>query len=187
MSCQATAAFIASTPPPRRGARAARAARAAPCRWEGRTAARSRPPAPRPAPARGPRRRSAARGRRPRTSAARRARRRACPRRPCGRGAATSSSQSASQTQETSRPSAMLSLRTPEHVEALALQRDGAQDLVGARGVLDQQQRRVAGRASRSQRLRAAERGRHGLPGPATISASDAPSTPHSAAAASAL
>ena len=110
-----------------------------------------------------------------------------------------SSSKSASQIQETSRPSAILSLSTPEQVVLAGLERERAQHLVGAGRVLDQQDPQLAPAGSRPgagspARARARERDRLGAPErglvlcrPATMLASGTSSAVASAAAASAL
>ena len=125
-----------------------------------------------------------ARGR-PRTSAAAPARPRACPLQVARRTRRASTSKSASQTHETSRPSAVRSLRTARRSCSPVLERERAQHLVGARGVLDEQDRQVApverARSPRARRRPAT------ASSPATTSASGAPSASASAAAASAL
>ncbi len=72
-----------------------------------------------------------------------------------------SSSKSASQIQETSRPSAILSLRTPSRSCSPGSERERAQHLVGAGGILDEQDPHLA--PADVHGLGAAERGLRGL------------------------
>ena len=91
-------------------------------------------------------------------------------RRPGARGR-RATSKSASQTHETSRPSAVRSLRIAEQVELAALERQRPQHLVGARRVLDQQQDRSVAPARRRRSPRGRTRARPSRR-PATMSSS---------------
>ena len=150
-----------TSPPPRRGGPAAGAARASPCRWAARRGARRPPPGRRRAPASRSRRttiRSAgtpAYFMRTASSSAR------VPAQVTRRRRPASTSKSASQTHETSRPSAVWSLRTPSRSCSPGLEDERAQHLVGARRVLDQQDRQL-GRPE-GDGLGAAEGGLDGL------------------------
>ena len=170
-SCQTTAAGVRPPPSHRqysrarpRAPRAARAARAAPCRSAGRTAGPGRRPARRRAPRRGPRRPAGASGRHARVLHPQR--QLGGPRPDAGHVAHVAGEQLPVGVPDPRDVAAVgdAVVEDAEQVERpvrLGLERERAQDLVGAGRVLDQQQRRRPAR--QHERLRAAERRLDGL------------------------
>ena len=179
-------ALIPTTARPARGGPAGRAAPAARCRWGARTAARRRRP---PTAASSDALqvavdRELARPRR-RTSGAAPSPRRACPSRSTRRTRPASSSKSASQIQETSRPSAIRSLSASQRSSRPSSSISVRSTSFAPAGFLTSRIEQLA--AAHRDRLHAAEGAAEALERPRTTSPSGTPSSSAAAVAATAL